>query len=92
MKLVAQKGGTAQILRKHDSFKIFAKTGTAQTVGLEKQKVSKEQLEHAWFVTYFYDKNDKPLTLVVLVEHTGTSRPAIKIADKFLTEYRKKFI
>ena len=90
MGMVVQKG-TARILNKHKDLRIFAKTGTAQTVSLKKQKESKEQLEHAWFGSYFYDKNNKPLTLIVLVEHAGRAYHAVKIADDFLTAYQKRF-
>ena len=91
MGMVVQKG-TARILNKHKNMKIFAKTGTAQTVSLKKQKKSEEQLEHAWFGSYFYDKNNKPLTLIVLVEHVGRAYYAVEIADKFLTAYQKRFV
>jgi len=89
MKEVVDKG-TARVLNKFKDFSIHAKTGTAQIIGLEKQKKEKSsQLEHAWFGSYFSYKNQKPLALVILVENAGSSRPALAIADKFFSVYGK---
>ena len=78
------------ILNKFKEFSIYAKTGTAQIIGLDKQKKEKSsQLEHAWFGAYFSYKNQKPLAMVILVENAGSSRPALAIADKFFNIYRK---
>jgi penicillin-binding protein 2 len=81
--------GSAKILNRLKDFAVFAKTGTAQTASLDRQRISKEQLEHAWLASYFRYKDDDPLTLVVLVEHVGTSAPARKIAFKFLQAYKR---
>ena len=81
--------GSARILGKIKDFEIHAKTGTAQTIGLEKEKVSKEQLEHAWLASFFYYKKQKPLVMIVLVENAGTAEPAKNIAAKFLKAYSK---
>ncbi|MBU1008347.1 penicillin-binding protein 2 [Candidatus Dependentiae bacterium] len=82
--------GTGRRLRSFSDFSICAKTGTAQIVSLQKQKKgSKKQLEHAWFASYFSYKNAKPLAMVVLVENAGSSRPALQIANKFFSLYRK---
>ena len=81
--------GSAKILNKLKGFDIFAKTGTAQTSSLAKEKISKKQLEHAWLASYFNYKGRNPLTLVVMVENVGTSAPARKIAYRFLQEYKK---
>jgi len=82
--------GTGRYLRKFSDYNISAKTGTAQTISLKKQKKeSKQQLEHAWFGSFFSYKNNKPLTMVVLVENVGSSRPALQIAEKFFRIYRK---
>ncbi len=83
------KFGSAKTLSKLDDFDVRAKTGTAQTISLAKEKMSKKELEHAWLASYFSYKGEKPLTLVVLVEHVGTSAPARKIAYKFLRFYQR---
>jgi penicillin-binding protein 2 len=82
--------GTGAYLSRFSEFHISAKTGTAQTISLEKQqKETKKQLEHAWFAAYFSYKNTKPLAMVILSENAGSSRFALKIAEKFFTIYRK---
>lgn len=82
--------GTARSLRGLKSFKIHAKTGTAQITSLEKQqKKKKSQLEHAWFASYFKYKDHDPMTMIVVIENAGTSRPAQKIAFEFLKSYEK---
>ena len=81
--------GSARLLNKFKDFDVYAKTGTAQTSSLERQKVSKEHLEHAWLASYFSYKEEDPLVMIVLVEHVGSSGPAKKIAANFLTQYRK---
>lgn len=82
--------GTGRRLRNFSDFIIHAKTGTAQTISLKRQKKeSKEQLEHAWFASFFTYKDSKPLVIVVLVENVGSSRPALKIAERFFRRYRR---
>jgi len=83
----AVRKGTAKIMSGLKSFKIYAKTGTAQTRSKKQESLDKSQLEHAWFVSYFYYKNNDPLVLVVLIEHAGSSRQAQKLAYKFFKEY-----
>lgn len=81
--------GTASGLRHFEDlgFSIFAKTGTAQTISLEKVQLDKNMLEHGWFASFFNYKGQDPLVMVVLVEHTGRSAPALDIASKFLSAY-----
>lgn len=81
--------GTASSLRQFEDlgFSLFAKTGTAQTIGLEKVQIDKNMLEHGWFTSFFSYKGGDPLVMVVLVEHTGRSGPAIDIASRFLSAY-----
>ena len=84
------KRGTAKRMKVFEDFSIHAKTGTAQIVSLSKQKKgAKNQLEHAWFSSYFSYKNEKPLAMVVLVENAGSSRPALKIAENFFKGYQE---
>jgi len=84
----AIKKGTARLLRNLTDFQVYAKTGTAQTTSLGKERVKKSQLEHAWLASYFKYKDQKPLTLIVLVENVGSSKPAQKIAYEFLKSYQ----
>ncbi len=88
MREVARRG-SAKILGRIEDVEIYAKTGTAQTASLGKERTSKSQLEHSWLASYFFYKNEKPLTMVVLVENVGSSAPARNIAAKFLNEYKK---
>lgn len=82
--------GTGRCLRGLKDFMIRAKTGTAQTVSLQRQiKESKKDLEHAWFASFFSYKDQKPLVMVVLVENVGSSMPALKIAKRFLNRYKQ---
>ena len=81
--------GTGQRVKHIKDIKIYAKTSTAQTSGLDKHDLGNEYLEHGWFVCYFYYKDHKPLTVVILVEHASTSRVATGVAAQFLGEYKK---
>lgn len=68
----------------------YAKTGTAQTCILEKEEEGKNQyLSHAWFVSNFCYKNEKPLTMVIFLEHAGSSSVAITAAREFMIKYRE---
>jgi penicillin-binding protein 2 len=84
----AVKSGTVHLLNAIKDFEIHAKTGTAQTCSLEKEKTSKELLDHGWVTGYFKYKDEKPLAFIVFVENAGSSHPAIQIADKFLRAYK----
>lgn len=83
--------GTGKILRPltYQDFSLYNKTGTAQTSHLSKRKQGDQYLEHAWAATYFQYKDQHPLTLIVLIEHAGRSRPAQICIKKFLLEYKK---
>ena len=85
------KKGTSRRLAMYDKFVIHAKTGTAQTSNLrtKKEKRKRSQIEHGWTAIHFKYKNDKPYILVVLVEHSETSRAATEIAQKILRQYGK---
>jgi penicillin-binding protein 2 len=88
MKEVASIGSAAGLGQIKD-FEVFAKTGTAQTSSLRRERLYKKQLEHAWLAGFFSYKGQKPLAMVVLVENVGSSTPARKIMEKFLTVYGK---
>lgn len=82
--------GTGKRINKFSSLTIFAKTGTAQTIGREKrQRSDSNHKEHAWFVSYFYTNESTPLVLVILLENVGGSRTAANVAKEFFTQYTK---
>lgn len=85
----AVKYGTVQALNELKNFTIHAKTGTAQTCSLSVKKHVREQYEHAWFTGWFSYKNSKPLTMIILLEHVGSSRYAREMAQKFFDQYEK---
>lgn len=80
--------GTGREVSKIEDIKVFAKTGTAQVVELSYKNDPNEPKAHSWFVAYFKYKNHDPLTLVIVLEHTGNSRPSKLFAKKFLMHYR----
>lgn len=79
--------GTARILNRLKNFEFCGKTGTAQTIKLSKIQLGEKFLEHAWFVAYFSYKNLPPKTMVILIEHAGSSSVAISMAYRFFKEY-----
>ena len=81
--------GTAVSVGKIKDIEIYAKTGTAQVSALDKKQLGPEYLEHAWFVAYFSYKQYEPLTLVILIENAGSSKPATDVARKLIIEYKK---
>ncbi len=88
MALGVQKG-TSRRLSFYNQFTIFAKTGTAQVSNLrtKKEKCMRSQFEHGWSALYFSYKNQEPYVLVVLVEHAGSARVAVEVAQKILRLY-----
>ena len=90
MKQVVTKGTGRHISQVKD-IKVYAKTSTAQTSSISKRHLGSQYLEHGWFVAYFKYKNNEPLTLVVLVEHAGSSQVATTIAKNFLFGYKAYF-
>lgn len=80
--------GTGTEVSHIDDIKVFAKTGTAQVTRLARKTDLVQILPHAWFVAYFSYKDHKPLTLVILIEHAGNSKPARIFAKNFLMRYR----
>ncbi|MBT3455708.1 hypothetical protein HN446_01460 [bacterium] len=85
----ASTEGTGKRLNNIENLTIFAKTGSAQTSELSKRKLGDKYLEHGWFVANIFYKNEKPITLVVIVENAGGSRIPVNITKKFLIEYSK---
>lgn len=84
-----RESGTSRTLGtlSKDTLTIYAKTGTAQTSGLDKRHKGEKYREHGWFVAYIQYKNHEPITLLVLLEHAGSSRYAIEVAQQFLKRY-----
>jgi penicillin-binding protein 2 len=87
MKSVVRVGTSTEVSQIED-IKVYAKTGTAQVMRLARKSDPIQILPHAWFVAYFCYKDHEPLTLVILIEHAGNSRPARIFAKNFLMRYR----
>lgn len=79
--------GRSKDINSIKEFKIYAKTGTAQVSSLSKRNLRSNCKEHAWFAGYITGKNIDPFTIIILVEHVGSSREATKIAKKIITNY-----
>ncbi len=79
--------GTGAYLKYLPHFKISGKSGTAQVQSLDKKILIKEQLPHGYFAAQFQYKNEKPKTLVILIEHAASSSVAMKVALTFLKKY-----
>lgn len=88
MKLVPLRG-TGSKVGSFSTMTLYAKTGTAQTAQLNKRHLGDQFREHGWFFVYAKPHNADPFAMVILVEHAGSSRPAIMIAKNFLTRYQK---
>ncbi len=81
------KQGTGSALNHLTHFKIRGKSGTAQVQALTKHILSKEQMHHGYFAAHFQYKQEKPKTLVIFLEHAGTSATAVRYACSFLKRY-----
>lgn len=81
--------GTARKIGRIPGFEVYAKTSTAQVCALKKRDMGDCYLEHAWLASYFAYKDQKPLVLIILVEHAGTSRVPVGLARNFLLEYKR---
>ncbi len=88
MKSVITQGTGSQVNRVKD-IEIYAKTSTAQTSRYEKRELGTAYMEHGWFAAYFKYKNNKPLTVVILIENIGSSREATAVAKDLLIAYKK---
>jgi penicillin-binding protein 2 len=81
--------GTGRNISRLKNITVYAKTGTAQTKTRSADTKEMQTDCHAWFVSYFYYKNEEPLVMVVLIEHAGGSAVATAVAKKFLAKYMK---
>lgn len=86
MQLVAEEG-TARRLYYPSQFRIEAKTSTAQTSALENKELGTQHWEHGWLAANICHKDGTPLTLVILVEHAGSSSLSVTLAKQFLRRY-----
>ena len=81
------KQGTARQLNNLKHFTLSGKTGTAQTCSFERATLSKKHLHHGYFVSHFQYKNEKPRTLMIFIEHAGSSSVATRVAHQFFLKY-----
>jgi len=81
--------GTGKRISRVKNIQVYAKTSTAQTSALHKRKQGRQYQEHGWLVAHFCYKDEKPITMVVLVEHAGTSITPTSVAQKILVRYKK---
>lgn len=81
------KHGTGTSLKELHGFDIKGKSGTAQVRSLSNQALIKEHYPHGYFAAHIQYKDEKPRTLVILLEHAGSSRHAVKFAQEFLVRY-----
>ena len=79
--------GTGHTLKRLPHFKLAGKSGTAQVQGLDKKVLSRASLPHGYFASHFQYKGEKSYTLVIFLEHAGSSSIAIKYAREFLNKY-----
>ena len=82
------KKGTGNTLKALDQFTIMGKSGTAQVRSRMGNHTRKEDYPHGYFAVHFRYKDEKYRTLVILLEHAGSSRHAIKLAHQFLLRYQ----
>ena len=81
------KKGTGRYLQQLKDFTIRGKTGTAQLLSLSKKSFAKNHLSHGYFAAHFQYKQEKPRTMVILVEHAGSASVAMRTALNFFKRY-----
>jgi penicillin-binding protein 2 len=79
--------GTGSSLGSLKGFKLKGKSGTAQVRSRHNATLKKQDLPHGYFAAYVQYRQEKPRTLVILLEHAGSSSHAIRVAHAFLTRY-----
>jgi penicillin-binding protein 2 len=90
MKSVVQIGTGKRVSRMRD-IEVYAKTGTAQTSSLKLRQSNEKFMENGLFVGYFKYKDENPNTIIIIVEHAGSSRVATSLGKKFLLAYRSLY-
>ncbi len=83
--------GTGRLINRMKDIEIYAKTSTAQISTIDKRGLGQQYFEHGWVAIHFTIKGQKPLILVLLVEHAGTSRVPVMIAKNILLDYKKYY-
>ncbi len=86
-KVVTQ--GTGRRISHIKNIEIYAKTSTAQTSVLSDQDRGLMYQEHGWVAAQFKYKQCRPLTMVFLVEHAGSSSVPMGIFQEFLVLYKQ---
>lgn len=81
--------GTAMRLASIRNTSIYSKTSTAQVCALQKTSMGTKYMEHGWVAVYLQYKQYRPLVLIVLVEHAGSSTIPTTLAKYFILEYQK---
>lgn len=88
MHLAVEQGTVRRLKGLHD-FNIHAKTGTAQTCSLTMEKTDISHYENGWLTCYFRYKNERPWAMIVILEHVGSSVPAVEFTKEFLKAYQQ---
>lgn len=87
--VVSLPRGTGHQLSRLKEMHIYAKTGTAQTCALKDSGASqRSEIPHGWFTAHVCYKDHDPITMIVFVEHAGSSKVAADITKQFLSRYR----
>lgn len=86
---MAVEQGTVRRLKYLRNFSVWAKTGTAQTCSLTMVKTDISHYENGWLTCFFKYKNEPPLAMIVILEHVGSSGPAVKFTEEFLKSYQQ---
>ncbi len=86
---LAVEQGTVRRLKYLKNFSIYAKTGTAQTCSLSMEKTDISHYENGWLTCFFRYKNERPLAIIVILEHVGSSGPAVQFTEQYLKAYQQ---
>lgn len=79
--------GSGAALGTLKGFTIKGKSGTAQVRARHSDVVRKKDMPHGYFAAHVQYKQEKPRTLVIFIEHAGSSSHAVHVAYKFLFRY-----
>jgi penicillin-binding protein 2 len=79
--------GTGSTLASLKGFKLKGKSGTAQVRSRHTDVIRRKDMPHGYFAAHVQYRNEKPRTLVIFIEHAGSSSNAIRVAYSFLTRY-----
>jgi len=82
--------GTGKKLANLANMHVYAKTGTAQTRALSSViEGDATSQAHGWFAAHVTYKDQPSFVIVILIEHSGTSRIPTTVAKEFLTQYQQ---